>query len=155
MNNGAMRPLAILIFSALLTSTLVAADLSGTWMGLIPPSGRRLAQDIEFRLAQHGDKLSGKLYRGGESSPIVEGEIDARGEVWFVVETREQAGNQINIVEYRFEGVVCEGGIDLTRERAAARDAVSGVVIPVRRPGNTDEEDRRRRFHSFRLERLF
>jgi len=50
---------------------------------------------------------------------------------------------------------VCEGGIELTRERSAARDAVSGVVVPVRRPDTTDEEDRRRRFHGFRLERLF
>lgn len=155
MRNVAVRRLAILFFSAFLPATLAGADLSGTWMGLIPGSGRRPAQDIEFRLVQSGNKLGGKLYRDGESAAITDGEVDQRGEVWFVVEAREQAGNQINIVEYRFEGVVCEGGIELTRERAAARDAVSGVVVPVRRPDTTDEEDRRRRFAGFRLDRLF
>ena len=30
-----------------------------------------------------------------------------------------------------------------------------GVVVPVRRPWDSDEEDRRRRFQHFRLERLF
>ncbi len=155
MRDVAVRRLAILVLSTFLISTLPAGDLTGTWMGLIPADGRRSAQDIEFRFVQNGNKLGGKLYRGGESAAITDGEVDQRGEVWFVVEAREQAGNQINIVEYRFEGVVCEGGIELTRERSAARDAVSGVVVPVRRPDTTDEEDRRRRFHGFRLERLF
>jgi hypothetical protein len=155
MRSLAVQRLAILVLSVFLPATLAGADLTGTWMGLIPASGRRPAQDIEFRLTQHGSKLSGKLYRDGESSPITDGEVDNRGEVWFVVETREQAGNQINIVEYRFEGVVCHGEIEITRERASARDAVSGVVVPVRGPDTTDEEDRRRRFAGFRLERLF
>ncbi len=128
-----------------------AENLTGTWMGLIPGVER----DIEFKIVQHGAALSGKLYRNGASSPIIEGKVDERGEVEFVVETREQAGNQVNIVVYRFEGVVCEGGIDLTRELSAARDAVSGAAVPVRRWNDTPEQDRRRRFQIFTLERLF
>ena len=128
-----------------------AENLTGTWMGLIPGVER----DIEFKIVQHGAALSGKLYRNGASSPIIDGKVDERGEVEFVVETREQAGNQVNIVVYRFEGVVCEGGIDLTRELSAARDAVSGAAVPVRRWNDTPEQDRRRRFQSFTLERLF
>jgi hypothetical protein len=124
-------------------------------MALIPASGRRFAYNIEFRLVQKGGSLSGKLYGDGFSSPIVEGSVNERGEVEFVIETREQAGNQVNIVEYRFKGVVCDDGIEITRERAAARDAVSGASTPVRRPDDTPEEDRRRRFKSFQLERLF
>lgn len=132
-----------------------APDLAGTWMGLIPGAGRRPAQFIEFRIEQDGNKLSGKLYGETQSSPIISGEVDPHGNIQFIVEAREQAGNQINIVEYRFDGVLCGTGIDLTRERAAVRDAISGVPAPVRRPNDTDEEDRARRFRSFRLERLF
>ena len=53
------------------------------------------------------------------------------------------------------ELALCGTGIDLTRERASQRDAISGVPAPVRRPDDTDEQDRQRRFRSFRLERLF
>lgn len=128
-----------------------AENLTGTWMGWIPGVER----NIEFKIIQHGMTLSGKLYRDGASSPIIDGRVGERGEIEFVVETREQAGNQVNIVVYRFEGVVCEGGIDLTRELSAARDAVSGAAVPVRRWNDTPEQDRRRRFQSFTLERLF
>ncbi len=138
-----------------LAATLPAADLTGTWMGLIEGTERRPARDIAFQLVQDGDKLSGKLYRDdGPGSPILEGEI-SDGKVWFTIEAREQRGNQINIVLYRFDGKLADGGIEVMRERAAARDAVSGVDVPVRRPDDTDEEDRERRFQSFTLERLF
>ena len=155
-----MRWLSVIGLNALFAVTLAAAgpaapDLSGAWMGLIPGSGRRPAQYIEFRIEQQGNALTGKLYGESQSSPIISGEVDLHGNVNFVVEAREQAGNQINIVEYRFDGVLCGTGIDLTRERAALRDAISGVPAPVRRPNDTDEEDRQRRFRSFRLERLF
>ena len=125
-------------------------------MGLIAGADRRPARDIAFQLVQQGDKLSGKLYRDdGPSSTILEGQVSPDGKVWFTIEAREQRGNQINIVLYRFEGEIVDGGVEITRERAAARDAVSGVEIPVRRPDDTDEQDRERRFSSFRLERLF
>ena len=141
----------LMVGFCVLAVAALAENLTGTWMGLIPGVER----DIEFKIIQHGATLSGKLYRDGASSPIIDGKVDERGEVEFVVETREQAGNQINIVVYRFEGVVCEGGIDLTRELSAARDAVSGAVVPVRRWNDTPEQDRRRRFQSFTLVRLF
>ena len=124
-------------------------------MALIPAAGRRFAYNIEFQLVQKGDTLSGKFYHDGVSSPILKGNVNDRGEVEFVVEAREQAGNQVNIVEYRFEGVVCDDGIEITRERASARDAVSGADVPVKRWDDSPEEDRRRRFKSFQLERLF
>ena len=77
------------------------------------------------------------------------------GRIQFEVEAREQAGNQINIVVYKFEGTLTGEEIEFTREKAAARDAASGSAVPVRRPGDSDEEDRARRFISFKLERLF
>ena len=150
-----MRWAAIAGLAAWLAASAAAADLTGTWMGLMPGRGRRPPQDVAFRLVQEGESLRGKLYGEGLSSPIVEGKVSEGGDVWFVVETREQAGNQINDVRYEFDGVLCQGGIELTRERASARDAVSGVAIPVRRPDDTDQEDRGRRFVSFRLEPLF
>ena len=113
----------VIVGFCLLAAAAPAENLTGTWMGLIPGVER----DIEFKIVQHGATLSGKLYRDGASSPIIDGKVDERGEVEFVVETREQAGNQVNIVVYRFEGVVCEGGIDLTRELSAARDAGAEV----------------------------
>ena len=130
-------------------------DLTGTWNGVIPGRGRRLASDIAFQFVQDGPRLSGKMYGDGPGSPILDGRVDAHGNVRFIVETREQAGNQINDVRYRFEGVLCDGLIEMTRERAFARDAVSGVVIPVRRPSDSPIEDRQRRFRHFALERLF
>jgi hypothetical protein len=157
-HNTAARWILVPVLTALLAAATLAAappDLTGAWMGLIPGVGRRPAQYIEFRIEQDGSKLSGKLYGEAQSSAIISGEVDPQGNVYFVVEAREQAGNQINIVEYRFDGVLCGTGIDLTRERAALRDAISGVPAPVRRPDDTDEEDRQRRFRSFRLERLF
>jgi len=124
-------------------------------MALIPASGRRFAYNIEFQLIQKSGALSGKLYHDGVSSPIIKGSINNRDEVEFVIEAREQAGNQVNIVEYRFDGVVCGDAIEITRERAAARDAVSGADVPVKRWNDSPEEDRRRRFKSFQLERLY
>jgi len=146
---------AVLGFIAFLVAAPAAENLTGTWMALIPASGRRFAYDIEFQLVQKIGSLSGKLYHDGVSSPIIEGSVNERGEVEFVIEAREQAGNQVNIVEYRFEGVVCGDGIEITRERATARDAVSGADVPVKRWNDSPEEDRRRRFKSFQLERLF
>jgi len=138
-----------------LATATASENLTGTWTALIPASGRRLARDIEFQLVQKGSALSGKLYGDGFSSPITTGSVGERGEVEFVIETREQAGNQVNIVEYRFSGLICGDGIEITRERAAARDAISGADVPVKRPEDTPEEDRRRRFKHFQLERLF
>lgn len=70
------------------------------------------------------------------------------------MEALEQFGNEITIVVYKFHGRLDGEGIEITRERAAMRNASNGTRIPVRRPDDSDEEDRERRFTSFRLERL-
>ena len=146
---------AFLAFLFLLLPSLSAADLTGTWIGEIPSRDpRRLPQDLAFQLVQQGTALSGKQYGDDLSSAIQDGTIED-GKVRFAVVLREQAGNQVNDVLYQFEGRVEGDAIELTRERASAKDSVSGAPAPVRRPDDSDEEDRQRRIHTFRLERLF
>lgn len=131
-----------------------ASDLSGTWIGTIPKEGRRAARDVAFRLVQNGESLAGKAYNdSGTSDAILTGTV-ADGKVSFDVEALEQAGNQVNIVLYEFRGRVEGSAIELTREKAAARNAASGAEVPVRRAWDSDEEDRKRRFRTFSLERL-
>ena len=157
-----MRLLRIAGLAALLAAALGAEglssglDLTGTWMGMVPGKGRRLASDIAMQFVQNGSELSGKLYVDKQpASPILDGRVSPHGDIRFVVETRDQTGNQINDVRYHFEGVVCDGGIEMTLERVFSRDAISGDVIPVTRPDDTPAQDRDRRFRSFRLERLY
>lgn len=135
--------------------TLVGSDLTGTWIGTLPQRGRTPAKDVAVQLVQRGENLTGKVYNdAGTSDSILSGSV--RGErVRFEVDALEQAGNQVNIVRYRFEGTVCESGIEISREMAAARDASSGNSIPVRRRWDSDEQDRQRRFRHFRLDPLF
>lgn len=147
-------PLAIVSLQLFLVSVLGASDLTGTWIGTIPKQGRAGDKDVAFRFVQEGESLAGKAYNdSGSSDPIISGTV-AAGSVSFDVEAMEQAGNQVNVVLYRFRGSVADSRVELTRERAAARDAASGADVPVRRPWDSDEEDRSRRFRSFRLERL-
>ena len=139
----------------LLTASIGATDLTGTWIGTIAKRSRVPARDVAFQLVQRGTALRGKAYNeSGTSDPIVSGRVEDRS-VWFDVEAREQAGNQINVVTYKFEGIVDGSEIAVTRERASARDAASGADVPVRRPADSDEQDRERRFRDFRMERLF
>ena len=95
----------LLVGFCVLAVAAPAENLTGTWMGLIPSQRR----DIELKIVQNGAALSGKLYREGASSPIIEGKVDERGEVEFVVETREQAGNQVNIVGVPVRGCCLRG----------------------------------------------
>ncbi|MBI1357174.1 MAG: hypothetical protein GC160_22775 [Acidobacteria bacterium] len=133
-----------------------AFDLTGTWMGMVPGKGRRLDSDIAFQFVQHGAELSGKLYVDKQpGAAILEGRVSELGDIHFLVETRDQSGNQINDVRYRFEGVMCDGGIEMTLERVFQRDAISGDITPVSRPDDTPAQDRDRRFRSFRLEKLY
>ena len=149
-----MRWLATVGLYAALAAGLTAADLTGTWIGTLPERGRTPARDIAFQFVQRGTMLSGKAYNdAGASDPIICGTV-ADGRVRFEVEALQQAGNQINIVLYRFDGIIDGEWIELTRELAAARDASSGNVIPVRRAWDSDEADRNRRFHTFRLQAL-
>ena len=147
--------LAAVALCSLLSSPTRGADLTGTWIGTIPKQGRAPATDLAFRFAQRGPELTGKAYNAyGTSDEISEGTV-SNGSIQFVVQAMEQAGNQINLVVYRFDGTVGESGIALTRELAGIRDAASGAVVPVRRAWDSDEEDRKRRFKAVRLERLF
>lgn len=150
-----MRWLAIVGLHTVLVAGLTAADLTGTWIGTLPERGRSPARDIAFQFVQRGTTLSGKAYNdAGASDPIISGTV-SDGRVRFEVEALQQAGNQINIVLYRFEGAIDGDWIELIRELAAARDASSGNDVPVRRAWDSDEADRNRRFHTFRLQALF
>ena len=145
----------VIALLGLLTASVGATDLSGTWIGTIAKRNRVPAHDVAFQLIQRGTELGGKAYNeSGTSDPIVSGRVEG-GSVWFDVEAREQAGNQINIVIYKFKGRMEGSEIAITREKASARDAASGTDVPVRRPADSDEQDRERRFRDFRLERLF
>ena len=149
-----MRMRLILLFLCLLPA-VSAADLTGTWIGAILSNDpRRLPQDLAFQFEQEGDDLTGKQYGDDLSSLLQDGKIDD-GQVRFSVVLREQAGNQVNDVLYQFEGSVQGDAIELTRERASAKDSVSGAPVPVRRPDDSDEKDRERRIQKVRLERLF
>ena len=140
---------------ACLASSLYAFNLTGTWIGTIPKEGRSAAKDVAIQFVQNGLSLSGKVYNDyGLSDKILRGSV-SDGKVEFDVEAMEQRGNEIHIVLFEFRGTIDGARIELTRERTAARDATSGETIPVRRPWDSDEEDRKRRFRSLRLERLF
>ncbi len=156
-----MRILSALALAALLTVGAAAEgppaglDLTGMWTGYIPGKGRRQSSDIAFQFIQNGSKLTGKLYSDGQSSPILSGRIDEFGNVRFLVETREQGGNQINDTRYYFEGVICDGEFEMTRERIFSQDAISGAIIPITRPDDTPDKNHARRFLSFVLERAY
>src|SRR5687767_1224836 len=96
---------------------LSAADLSGTWTGLIPARNGEF-QDITFKLTQTGYKLTGKMYRDTASVPIADGSIS--GElVRFTVTVEEQVGNLFLPLKYTFTGKIKGAEIELTREREA------------------------------------
>jgi hypothetical protein len=102
-------------------AAVMAADLSGIWVGQVPTRNGETA-DIAFEFSQTGTKLSGKLYGDYKSSPIVEG-IVAGDLVTFVVLAEEQAGNQINNSRLRFTGSLKDGEVELTRERESMKNA--------------------------------
>lgn len=127
---------------------LAAADLSGIWMGQVP--GRRgSSTDISFQIIQDGGRLTGKLYEDFGSAPFVEGSIEGE-QFFFVLVAREQAGNQVNLVTYRYEGKVVEGELELTRKPTKAVDAVSGAEYPVNERRNDDKTE----LPKIRLKRL-
>lgn len=97
--------------------SMLGADLSGTWTGVIPARNNEF-QDITFRLAQDGDKLTGKLYRDTTSVPILDGKIEG-DRISFRVESEEQVGNVFVLIKYTFTGSVKGSDIELTREREA------------------------------------
>ena len=110
----------------LLLPVLSAADLTGTWIGLIPGQDRRPSQDLAFQFVHQGSELSGKQY-GDDLSSAFAGGVVKDGAVRFEVVIREQQGNQVNDVVYEYEGKVVDDAIELTRVKASAKDAVSGA----------------------------
>jgi len=134
-----MRQALLLMVAA----PLVAADLSGIWVGRIAGRNGDL-QDIAFQLRQNGSKIEGKLYGDYQSSPIVEGTV-AGLLVTFVVSGSEQAGNQINETLTRFTGKFENGEIELLRERERSNNAGNKGAVEQRR--NTPRQ-------TFKLKRL-
>jgi len=96
---------------------LLAADLSGTWTGVIPARNNEL-QDVTFRVVQKGDTLSGKMYRDSSAVPILDGKISG-DRVSFRVESEEQVGNIFVLIKYSFTGTIKGSDVELTREREA------------------------------------
>ena len=101
----------------LLAASGFAADLSGTWTGVIPARNNEF-QDLTFRLVQQADKLTGKLYRDSTSVPIIDGQISGE-RISFRVESEEQVGNVFVLIKYNFTGIIKADAIELTREREA------------------------------------
>ncbi len=129
-----MRRLPFLTASLLISAfVLHAADLSGIWLGSGVTGGRRnQVQDFAFQFIQKGTTLTGKLYLDYGSAPILKGTIEG-DQISFQVVAREQAGNEINQVAFRYTGVLKDGEIELTREREeirAAGNAGAGFARP-------------------------
>lgn len=116
-----------------LAALLLAADVSGIWVGQIPAGRAGAMIDIAFQLVQQGDQIRGKLYGDYRSGEIVEGKAEG-GEIWFVVLSPEQAGNEINQARLRFAGCLDNDTLHLTRTREASVRAVSGSAAPQLRP---------------------
>lgn len=125
-------------------ASLLAADLTGIWVGRVPTRNGE-SVDIAFQFTQTGTKLGGKLYGDYRSSPIVEG-IVAGDLVTFVVLAEEQAGNQINESRLRFTGRLENGEVELTRDRES-------MVNAGNRGGAQTRADRGPKV-SFKLKRL-
>ena len=115
--------------------SLHAADISGIWLGSGATGGRRnLVQDFAFQFIQTGTTLTGKLYVDYGSTPILKGTVDGE-RLTFQVVAREQAGNEINQVLFRFTGTLKDGEIEITRDREEVRSAGnSGAAFA--RPGS-------------------
>jgi hypothetical protein len=144
-----MRVRTLILGALLLAPGLAAADLTGIWMGQVP--GRRgSTTDISFQFIQDGATLAGKLYEDFGSAPFVEGSIEGE-QFFFVLVAREQAGNQVNLVTYRYEGKIIDGDLELTRERTKAVDAVSGAEYPINERRRSDDD---REPPKIRLKRL-
>jgi hypothetical protein len=117
----------------LLAAVLLAGDVSGIWTGQIAAGRQGATIDIAFQLIQQGNQIRGKLYGDYRSGEIVEGRVED-GEIWFVVLSPDQAGNEINQARLRFAGCIDNETLNLTRTREASARAVSGAAAPQSRP---------------------
>ena len=121
---------------------LQATDLSGFWLGTLTGGRRNQVQDFAFQFVQKGAVLTGKLYLGYDSTPILKGTIEG-DHIAFQIVAREQSGNEINQSVFRFTGTLKDGEIEITREREEIRAAGnSGAAFA--KPGT----------QTFRLKRL-
>lgn len=118
------------MLSSLLCVALLAADLSGTWIGKMP-TRKGDFEDIAFRLTQNGSKISGKMYGDYQSTPIAEGTV-AGDMVTFVLNAQEQAGNQINESRIRFTGKITGDEMELVRDREASKNAGDGGAVHIK-----------------------
>jgi hypothetical protein len=107
-----MKSLTLMLWAAV---SVIAADVTGTWTGVIPARNDEL-QDVTFRLVQRGESLSGKMYRDTTSVPILDGKISGE-RVSFRVESEEQVGNVFVLIKYTFTGSIKGTVLELTRER--------------------------------------
>jgi hypothetical protein len=105
----------------LLAPALWAADITGIWTGQVNVRDD-VYQDVAFKLVQKGDALEGKMYGDFNSTPLREGKVTGEM-VEFVVETAEQAGNQVNTTRLRFSGQFKDGRLELTRVRERSVNA--------------------------------
>lgn len=129
--------LAFIAFGVIAT----AADLSGTWTGVVPQRNGDLL-DITFKITQTGDTLGGKMYRDSASAPIVEGKVTGT-DVTFTVVLEEQLGNLFVPTKHVFKGTIkADGEIEVSRER---------VLDP--KIGNAERRSNQKQ--TFTLKRLF
>lgn len=104
--------LALLAFAVVAT----AADLSGTWTGVLPQGRNGDLVDITFKITQTGDTIGGKMYRDSASAPIVDGKVTGE-QIVFTVVLEEQIGNLFVLTKHVFTGTIKGADIEVSRER--------------------------------------
>ena len=117
-----MKTALLLLIS---TCSILAADLTGIWVGQMPGRNGGDPIDVAFKFTQEGTKIGGKTYGDYKSNAISEGIISGNS-VMFVIVTQEQAGNQINDTRVRYSGRLVDGQLELTRERERSTNAGNG-----------------------------
>jgi hypothetical protein len=129
--------LALIAFGVIAT----AADLSGTWTGILPQGRNGDLVDITFRITQTADQISGKMYRDSASAPIAQGKVTG-DQVVFTVILEEQIGNLFVPTKHVFTGTIKGADIEVSRER---------VLDP--KIGNAERRSNQKQ--TFTLKRLF
>jgi hypothetical protein len=124
------RLLGLLALSAI---SLVAADISGVWLGSLATGRRNELRDFAFQFIQHGNTLTGKVYLDSGSTPIIKGTVEG-DQISFQTIAREQDGNQINQATLTFTGTLKDGEIEITRQREELHNAGNAGTSVVR-PG--------------------
>ena len=108
---------AIALFLALSAFSAPAADLTGTWKGVMPQRDDR-TRELVFKFKQNGERLTGVVVgMGGDESPISEGKVSAGGFSFALVGPRGKmickgalSGSDVRLIQNR------DGAPDQTRE---------------------------------------